>query len=622
MSDTNNYQLINSEQNLNSDSTLNIKEEQNDTTNIEEPSSNDNNNNNIIINTNTENIITTTISNENNTNENNINTNEKNITENLIPQILPPTSISYLSEITRGNFMPSVLLLEQNKISINTPINHFTGETLLHMACNFSYYNVVRCFIENFHADYNIKNKIGLTAFHCVVMNKSKDMMLLTYFINLENILIDEEDINGLTPLFYSVINNFNLAFLNLIAKNANVKKLDNMGNNLLYYSLISENFFVTKFLLKHFPQEFNLNHSYLNHTIFLADVLIKTKNEKITKFLIKKYSNEIKIDAIASCKKNKKDFGVFNRNVYEMFNTIFFYKNGNFLEFFQCLFKNVFKFSNDENNNNLNSNFVENNNKFVYKNKIENFYLFFDLIVNNNQKKFSLFLLLIIYFLFLFNFFVYKCFYSMIFYSIVFSLSVLLIKKAFKNFLIDFNSNYKKFNVEDKKNNVFKIFNEVQKTNEILMLPADENLVCEFCLNLKTLNKIHCMKCDNCIENYFLHSNLLNICIHQKNVRFYLLILTIILLTFSKILSNTNSTLIYLIFLYIFYKLLGKILSILINIGCKTTYFVSYHLHNYYSECDLLLREESKYVPIPKMNLIKTKEFINNIKNCLLFNE
>jgi ankyrin repeat protein len=156
-------------------------------------------------------------------------------------------------------------------------------------------------------------------------MNKSKDMMLLTYFINLEHILIDEEDINGLTPLFYSVINNFNLAFLNLIAKNANVKKLDNMGNNLLYYSLISENFFVTKFLLKHFPQEFNLNHSYLNHTIFLADVLIKTKNEKITKFLIKKYSNEIKIDAIASCKKNKKDFGVFNRNVYEMFNTIFF---------------------------------------------------------------------------------------------------------------------------------------------------------------------------------------------------------------------------------------------------------------------------------------------------------
>ena len=453
-------------------------------------------------------------------------------------------------------------------------------------------------------------------------MNKSKDMMLLTYFINLENILIDEEDINGLTPLFYSVINNFNLAFLYLIAKNVNVRKIDNMGNNLLYYSLISENFFVTKFLLKHFPQEFNLNHSYLNHTIFLADVLIKTKNEKITKFLIKKYSNEIKIDAIASCKKNKKDFGVFNRNVYEMFNTIFFYKNGNFFEFFQCLFKNVFKFSNDEKNNNLNSNFVENNNKFVYKNKIENFYLFFDLIVNNNKKKFSLFLLLIIYFLFLFNFFVYKCFYSMIFYSIIFSLNVLIMKKTFKNFLIDFNSNYKKFHVDDKKNNIFKIFNEVQKTNEILLLPADENLVCEFCLNLKTLNKIHCMKCDNCIENYFLHSNLINICIHQKNVRFYLLILTIILLTISKILSNTKSYLIYFLFLYIFYKILGKILSILINIGCKTTYFVSYHLHNYYSECELLLREESKYVPIPKMNLIKTKDFINNIKNFLLFNE
>ncbi len=238
MSDTNNYQLINSSQNLDSDSTLNIKEEQNDTTNIDPT-----NDNNIIINTentNTENIITTTTTNENTNEPNTNNETTNNPPENLIPQILPPTSISYLSEITRGNFMPSVLLLEQNKISINTPINHFTGETLLHMACNFSYYNVVRCFIENFHADYNIKNKIGLTAFHCVVMNKSKDMMLLTYFINLEHILIDEEDINGLTPLFYSVINNFNLAFLNLIAKNANVKKLDNMGNNLLYYSLIS----------------------------------------------------------------------------------------------------------------------------------------------------------------------------------------------------------------------------------------------------------------------------------------------------------------------------------------------------------------------------------------------
>ena len=648
MSDTNNsYQLVNSETNLNSDSTLNIKEEQNnDSINLETLNTNNdnpiNNDNNIIINTNNnnnnennnnENIINTNNNNNNNNNNiisnndsNNNNNNNNNETFPQFPQqnLVQPESISYLSEITRGNFMPSVLLLEQNKIAINTPINQFTGETLLHMACNFSYYNVVRCFIENFKADYNLKNKMGLTAFHCVVMNKSKDMMLLTYFINLENIMIDEEDINGLTPLFYSVINNFNLAFLYLVAKNVNVKKLDNMGNNLLYYALISENFFVTKFLLKHFPQDFNLNHSYLNHTIFLSDVLIKSKNNNLAKFLIKKYSDDIKIDSISSCKKNKKEFVIYNKFIYEIFNTFYFYKNNNFLEFFQSLYTNLFKFSFGENNDNLNSNFVDsnNNNKIIYKNKIENFYLFFYLIINNNRKKFSYFSISLIYLLFLFNFFFYSSFYSSIFYLIVFSLSVLLIKKAFKNYLIDFNSNYKKFNVDDRSNNVFKIFNETTKTNDILMLPADENLVCEFCLNLKTLNKIHCMKCDNCIENYFLHSNLLNICIHKKNVRFYLLILIIILLNFLKIIYNTKSYLIYFVFIFIFWKLLGKIISILINIGCNTTYFVSYHLHNYYSECDLLLREESKYVPVPKMDLIKLKDFFNNLKNCLLFNE
>ena len=617
MSDTNNYQPINSETNLNSDSTLNIKEDSNpDSNNTETNTDNDNsinnNNNNIIINPNNtenENII--------NTNTNNNNNNNQFPQQNLVH----PESISYISEITRGNFMPSVLLLEQNKININSAINQFTGETLLHMACNFSYYNVVRCFIENFKADYNIKNKMGLTPFHCVVMNKSKDMMLLTYFINQEHILFDEEDINGLTPLFYSVINNFNLAFLYLVAKNADVKKVDHMGNNLMYYALISENFFVTKFLLKHFPQDFNLNHSYLNHTIFLSDVLIKSKNNNLAKFLIKKYSNEIKCDSVASCRKNIKEFVIYNKFIYEIFNTFYFYKNNNFREFFQSLFTNLCKFSFDEND--LNSNFVDSNNdKIIYKNKTENFYLFFDLMINNNRKKFSFFSITLIYLLFLFNFFVYSSFYSTIFYAIIFSLSVLLMKKAFKNFLIDFNSNYKKFSVDDRSNNVFKIFNETKNTNDILMLPADENLVCEFCLNLKTLNKIHCMKCDNCIENYFLHSNLLNICIHKKNVRFYLVILIIILLNFLKIINNTNSYLIYFVFIYIFWKLLGKILSILINIGCNTTYFVSYHLHNYYSECDLLLREESKYVPVPKMDLIKWKDFFNNLKNCLLFNE
>jgi ankyrin repeat protein len=580
------------------------------------------------LNINMETINTNTENSDSNSNEISNENKQSNESQSEPQPIFQPQnfqnleSISYISEITRGNFMPSVLLLESNKINVNNQINQFTGETLLHMACNFSYFNVVRCFIENFKADYNIKNKMGLTPFHCIVMNKNKDMMLLTYFINLENLLYDEEDINGLTPLFYSVINNFNLAFLYLMAKKADVKKVDHMGNNLLYYAIISENFFVTNFLLKHFPQQFDLNDSYLNHTLTLSDILIKSKNNNLAKFIIKKYFQDIKNDSIINCTKNKNQFQIYNNNIYENFNTLFIFKTKNYKIFIDGLFSNLFKCFFYEENNNLNSNFVDANENVIYKNKIENLFLFIDLIIENNRNTYSMFSIISIYFLVFINFFIYSSFYLSIFFSIIFSLSVLLIKKAFKNYLIDFNTYYKKYNIDDINNNVLKIFNETKNTNDILLLPADENLICEFCLNLKTLNKIHCLKCDNCIENYYLHSNLLNICIHKKNVRYYLLILMIILLNFGKILFNTNSYIIYIIFLFLFWKLLGKIISIIINIGCDTTYFVSYHLHNYYSECELLLREQTKYVPIPKMDLIKYKDFFNNLKDCLLFNK
>ena len=60
-------------------------------------------------------------------------------------QNISENDISYISQALIGDFMPSVLMLEQNLININEIINEKTGQTLLHYACFFSYYNVCRC---------------------------------------------------------------------------------------------------------------------------------------------------------------------------------------------------------------------------------------------------------------------------------------------------------------------------------------------------------------------------------------------------------------------------------------------------------------------------------------------
>ena len=124
-----------------------------------------------------------------------------------------PSQIDHVMEALKGNFMPSILLLESNKIDINSPINSDTGDTLLHLAIGFSFYNVTRTLIEKFNADVNIKNQNGHTPLHILCYNQAKDLVILTYLLNNKSLNIDEEDNAGLTALSYSVINNFNIAF-------------------------------------------------------------------------------------------------------------------------------------------------------------------------------------------------------------------------------------------------------------------------------------------------------------------------------------------------------------------------------------------------------------------------
>ena len=47
-------------------------------------------------------------------------------------------------------------MIEKKQININAPISEQTGDTLLHLACFYSYYNVTRTLIEKFNADIHL----------------------------------------------------------------------------------------------------------------------------------------------------------------------------------------------------------------------------------------------------------------------------------------------------------------------------------------------------------------------------------------------------------------------------------------------------------------------------------
>ena len=95
--------------------------------------------------------------------------------------------INWREECIKGNLMPGILLLEQNKLLVNDIVNEENGNTLLHYAANFGFYNVIRTLIENFKADVNIQNKYGFTPLFLVVSNTSTNIFNFQYFIKTKN---------------------------------------------------------------------------------------------------------------------------------------------------------------------------------------------------------------------------------------------------------------------------------------------------------------------------------------------------------------------------------------------------------------------------------------------------
>ena len=114
--------------------------------------------------------------------------------------------INHNSEALLGNFAPSIVLLNENKININDSYNK-EGDSLLHLACQFLDYNTIRALIEKFGADINLKNKSGKTPFYMVCNNRKYDPDIISYFLKNKDLLINEEDVNGINPLLLSIKN-------------------------------------------------------------------------------------------------------------------------------------------------------------------------------------------------------------------------------------------------------------------------------------------------------------------------------------------------------------------------------------------------------------------------------
>ena len=85
-------------------------------------------------------------------------------------------------EALNGNFIKSMVLLSEHKININDKYNE-DGDTLLHLACSFLDFNVIRVLIEKFGADINIKNNYNKTPFYLICDTKEYYPEIISYFL-------------------------------------------------------------------------------------------------------------------------------------------------------------------------------------------------------------------------------------------------------------------------------------------------------------------------------------------------------------------------------------------------------------------------------------------------------
>ena len=570
------------------------------------------------------------------TEENTINTSEQKDEE----------VINWREECMNGNLMPGVLLVEQNKISVNEIVNPENGNTLLHYAANFGFYNVIRTLIEKFNADLNIQNKAGYSPIFLIVSNTDANIFNFYYFLKTEKIDFSLNDANGLNILVHSIITNFHYAFLyfcylNLIEECKN----DKYGNPLIYFAITNNNKFALSYLLLN--KNSNINDMYYNNTSCLSDVLITNKNNSITKFFVKYFNEEISLKSIHTCKKSILNFAFYNVYNYELLNTLYFYKTKNYFKFFLAILKKYKpRFNLCSNQRLLEDNLVNNDIGYRYK-MINMKYMIYDLILPKISSGIKVLLFLLYLCLFYFGtnhtfsfiqiineesnmnyyYFIYK----------VISVLILIIW-----FIIMLNSSTKLLTLEDQNDNAKQLENEIGqilKNDNILNLPYIEE-ICPACAKKKLLEETHCYRCKTCFKYKYFHSNLFNICITKKNIKRYLFYLILKINFYFICLYNlleknpTNKTILAFIFMFRYktsilnivlesivgfflIKEIGHFLAMIICLTVKTPYEYIYKCHKK-AYPPTLKEKGNKNIIVQSPEINENISFIQGIKNII----
>ena len=534
--------------------------------------------------------------------------------------------INHKEEALRGNFVSSIILLSENKININEEYNK-EGDTLLHLACKYNDLNTIRLLIEKYGMNINIKNKNGQTPFYKVCDNRKSDNEIISYFLQKNDLLINEGDNDSINPLLLSIQNkNINL-FYALCSMNCDLNIKDKKFHDVYYYALKYDNLPVLKYLLKY--SKIDLFSSNNN----LTSILVTSEGSSCCKYLIK-YQHKKVINGFTEPlnKENytQSEFNLFN---YELISTCY---TQNLTNFLVCLFK-----------------IISPKNKYYFKAyniKFVFLHLVFRRIFHESTiRKISLFYYCGIIFLFTYFYIDLRQFYLNVYDIISLFTSVVAVLLSYNLFvrnLPEKNKNFyeKMINLSfDKKSDSILGICENAYKNDILDMPG-RGEDCPRCLIKKSRNVQHCNRCDCCVRDFYFHSNLLGICINNDNAFNYSLLniifglkeLSFICLIYNILIENPKfnwgfsfckflvvlikaNAMVKLFSIVLFFNgfiCLGIGFSVLLCIGYNVSYYLTYQIHKIPYGRVVQRKIFGTYIDYlaPIVNMIGVPEFFQNI--------
>ena len=549
--------------------------------------------------------------------------------------------VSWKEEALKGNFMPAMIMLEQNKINVNEIVNPSNKETLLHLAGRFGYFNVMRTLIEKFHADINAKNISGYSLLFLIVSSTGRNLVHFYYLIGQENLDIDIVDIHGMSPLSHSILTNFHFPFLYFINAGLLHKIKDNYGNQVIYFAFVNNNKFALSYLLDN--KKFDLSTKFFNNSQTLSDILITNQYNSITKFLVKYYWDKMDLNNIITCRKNILSFNAYNIYNYELLNTLYYFKTQNYLGFISSIIRRNNIEDEKKQLNNINNNKILSQNNYGYYYKYINLrMMFYNLLLPIISPLYK--------FLFLF-----------IYFSLIYYISneennpqnpnprtsnnkYELISFSLLNIILIFLFNSKINTIPKKEKSDTNLEEEISTKllTDLKNLPDIEE-ICPSCAHIKDISSIHCYLCKGCVPHKIFHSNLFGCCISKSNINEYLIYILLKLNFYCVCVMNvlkSNPTdnsirsalvpfrhitslktfIIQTALLAIMIINIGQFIGLLLVLSVKTPYKYIYKLDKrVYYKC----LEENKLtkgiVQVPEINDKKT---IKNIFSFLFKNE